>query len=91
MVRGLSLGSNASVQRFRRLNAAKREMFAGAECGIHLDNARTHLYSADFRPSGKTHIKAALLEKALSILEEGGDIPEVREGLMAETKPDLIR
>ena len=40
MVRGLSLGSSACVQWFRRLNAATREMFAGSECGVHIDNAR---------------------------------------------------
>ena len=51
--RGLSLGSSASVHRFRRLHAATREMFAGAECEIRPDNARTQLYSAYFRPAGK--------------------------------------
>ena len=90
-MRGLSLGSSAFVQWFRRLNAATREMFAGRECGVRLDNARARLYSANFRPGGKTHINAALLEKALSILAGGDDISDVRERLMEATKPDSIR
>ena len=66
-------------------------MFAGRGCEIHLNNARARLYSADFRPADKTHIKAILLEKAISILAGGVDISEAREGLMEATKPDLIR
>ena len=89
-VRGLSLGSSAFVQGFRRLNVATREMFAGAECEICHDNARARLYGADFIPADKTHIKATLLAKSLSTSSDGDDIPEVRAWLMAATNPDLI-
>ena len=41
ILRGLSLDSSAFIQWFRRLITATRETFAGAECEIHLDNART--------------------------------------------------
>ena len=75
ILRGLSLDSSAFIQWFRRLITATRETFAGAECEIHLDNARTRLYSADFRPTDATRRKAALMAKAISILEGGDDTP----------------
>lgn len=42
-MRGFSLNSRAIVQRFRRLRAEAREMFAVEEREIHLDNERALL------------------------------------------------
>ena len=90
MMRGSSLVSRAFIQRFRRLRTVMRDVFACADCEIRPGNARTRLYSADFRPTDTTQIKATVLGESLSIIEDGDDTPEVVEWLMEATNPDLI-
>ena len=44
-----------------------------------MDNARARLYIANFNPAGITRRKAALLGKALSILDDWGMYPHQYE------------
>ena len=70
-IRGFSVDIDAFPPWFRKLNYQAGAMLPGETCEIHNDNARVHLYSADYNPSKKTHTKASLLEEAISLIEEG--------------------
>ena len=57
----------------RRLGGPKWRRFWGGTCEIHMDNARVHLYSADYSPSKKTHTRGSLLKEAITLMEEGAN------------------
>ena len=90
-IRGLSVDSDSFIPWFRKLNEQASEMFPGETCEIHMDNARVHLYSADYNPSKTKHTKSSLLEEALLLMEEGEEIEELRPMLMEATKAELVR
>ena len=88
---GLSLGSSTFLPWFKKLNEEACEMFPWQECEIPMDNARAHLRSNDFNPADRTHRKAALMGKLLSVLEEAEGAQEVRECIIEAPNPELVR
>ena len=69
-IRGLSVDIDSFSPRFRNLNEQEGAMFPGETREIHMDNARVHLYSADYNPPKKTPTQASILEEAISLMEE---------------------
>ena len=74
-MRGLSSDSGTFLPRLKNLNEGACEMSPWQACEIHMDNARPRMRSNDFNPADRTHSKASLLEKALSVLEAAGGRP----------------
>ena len=72
-IRGISVDIASFRPWFRNLSAQARAMFPGGTCEIHMDNARVHLYSADYSPSKKTHTRGSLLKEAITLMEEGAN------------------
>ena len=90
-IRGLSVDIDSFSPWFRKLCEQERAMFPGVTCELHMDNARVHLYSADYNPPKKTHTGASILEEALALMGEGVEIQELRDILIGSAKADLAR
>ena len=66
-------------------------MFSGGTCEIHKDNARVHLYSADYNPPEKTHTKAPPIGRGAISYGRSVGIQELRDTLTGATKADFAR
>ena len=92
VTKGLSVDHNNFLPWFRVVNASIGEKMPGRQAEIHLDNARVHLFSADFNPKDRKHLKAALLDRALLYFPEeaGPELDEEREDVKTMTRRELV-